>query len=140
MSPVRRPIPAVTEESRPFWDGAKHGVLKLAKCQDCGHIPFPPRARCPDCLSDSLAWVDLSGRARMRGWTDNYLADFEGHDRPVCIVECALEEDPRAVIAMFDSNGTVRGALPDTPLRITFKEDANGWTYPQAEVDERAGR
>lgn len=140
MRPPRRPIPAPNAETHRFWAAMERGVLELAKCQDCGRIPFPPRPRCPDCLSDSLAWVELSGRARLRGWTDNHIVDFEGYDRPVCIVECALEEDPGAVIAMFDDAGSVRDSVPGTPLKISFATDANGWTYPRAEVDREATR
>lgn len=134
-----RPTPAVSAESGPFWEGARCGNLRLQRCGDCGRIPYPPLPRCPDCLSDALDWTTLSGRARLRGWTDNHLVAFGERPRPTCMVECALEEDPRAVLVVLDETASVRGAEPDAPLRITFAQDANGWFYPQASLLRDAG-
>ncbi|MDY6858831.1 MAG: zinc ribbon domain-containing protein [Pseudomonadota bacterium] len=138
MSTAQRPIPAPSAETRPFWEGAKAGTLTLARCRDCGRIPYPPRPRCPDCLSDRLEWIDLSGKALLKGWTDVHLPALPGREGPICIVECALAEDPRTVIAMLDETGSVRGCAPDTPLTISMRMDANGWGYPQATVDTQA--
>src|SRR3979409_109347 len=35
----------------PFWAAAGRGVLLLARCSRCDRIPYPPRPRCPECLS-----------------------------------------------------------------------------------------
>ena len=138
MSNAQRPIPAPSAETQPFWDGAKSGTLMLARCCDCGRIPYPPRPRCPGCLSDHLEWTTLSGKAFLKGWTDIHLPALPGREGPICIVECTLAEDPRTVIAMLDETGSVRGCAPDTPLTISMHMDANGWGYPQASVDTAA--
>ncbi|SFK23398.1 Zn-ribbon domain-containing OB-fold protein [Celeribacter neptunius] len=132
MSQTHRPTPAPSAETLPFWQAAKTGELRLAQCRDCGRIPFPPKPRCPDCLTETLDWVTLSGRATLRGWTDIHLDALPGHKAPICLVECALVEDPRAVIAMIDESGSARGAAPDSPMQIRFEMDENGWAYPQA--------
>ncbi|GEO87049.1 MULTISPECIES: Zn-ribbon domain-containing OB-fold protein [Alphaproteobacteria] len=127
---MQRPVPAANAESRPFWDAAARGVLQLAKCETCGRIAYPPKPRCSYCLSPALLWTELSGRGRLRGWTDNHLAVLAGYERPLCIVECAIEEDPGAVIIALDEAGSVRNCSPDAPLRIGFSADQNGWSYP----------
>lgn len=128
---MQRPAPAPSAETRPFWEAAKRGVLALARCTDCGHIPYPPQPRCPACLSDAQSWVALSGRAMLRGWTEVHIAAVPGHSTPVTIAECALIEDPRAVLALLDETGSVQGCAPDAAVRISFATDANGWAYPQ---------
>ena len=71
-------------------------------------------------------------------WAVPRLPALPGREGPICIVECALAEDPRTVIAMLDETGSVRGCAPDTPLTISMRMDANGWGYPQATVDTQA--
>ncbi|WP_454858915.1 Zn-ribbon domain-containing OB-fold protein [Rhizobium binxianense] len=128
---MQRPAPAPSAENRPFWEGAARGILQLAECEVCGRIAYPPKPRCPYCLSGALRWTELSGRARLRGWTDNHLAALPGYERPICIVECALEEDPGAVVVALDPVGAVRYCRPDAQLQIGFVADVNGWSYPQ---------
>lgn len=135
---LQRPVPAANAESRPFWDGVARGVLQLAKCEACGRIAYPPKPRCPHCLSPALLWTELSGRGRLRGWTDNHLAVLAGHARPLCIVECSIEEDPGAVIVALDETGSVRSCPSDAPLRIVFSADPNGWSYPRVMLAEDA--
>ena len=136
MPKSSRPCPAPNAETAPFWNGARQGDLSLARCADCGRIPYPPKPRCPACLSTELKWITLSGRATLRGWTDIHLAALPCHTPPTCVVECALVEDPRAVLAMIDEGGTARTSQLDSPMQITFAEDSNGWAYPQAQCIE----
>lgn len=120
-------VPAPSAETRPFWEAAARGKLELARCTDCERLLWPPLPRCPDCLSSALVWTEVSGRGRLRGWTDNHVG---GQAAPLCIAECAIEEDPRAVIVALDATGSVRDLPPDALVRIIFRADANGWTYP----------
>ncbi|HEX2827496.1 MAG TPA: Zn-ribbon domain-containing OB-fold protein [Burkholderiales bacterium] len=62
MSEYRKPLPAITDENRPFWEGCKQGRLQLQQCGGCGHIRYPISHVCPDCLSYEFAWKPLSGR------------------------------------------------------------------------------
>jgi uncharacterized OB-fold protein len=56
-----KPLPTVTDENLPFWEGARTGRLRMQRCSACQHIRFPIQARCPDCLSQDFDWQDLSG-------------------------------------------------------------------------------
>jgi len=42
-----------------FYDYLKEGRLTTTQCKKCGHLPWPPRTVCPECMSDELEWVDL---------------------------------------------------------------------------------
>lgn len=64
-----KPLPTPTPTSAPFWDGLKEGVVKLQKCNDCDVWVFYPRSRCSNCLSDSLAWREVSGNGTLYTFT-----------------------------------------------------------------------
>lgn len=49
----------------PFYDNLREGRFTTTACRDCGHKSFPPRVICPECLSESLEWVDLPTQGRV---------------------------------------------------------------------------
>jgi uncharacterized OB-fold protein len=57
-----KPMPAVNEDSTPYWEGTRQGELRAQCCSDCGHLRFPPALVCPKCLGESATWQRLSGR------------------------------------------------------------------------------
>jgi uncharacterized OB-fold protein len=95
-APEKTP-PTITEENRPFWEGAAEGRLMMQRCTDCEHIRNPIQALCPRCLSERLTWVELSGRGEVfarvvyhrafnKAWAD---------DVPYNMVLVQLDEGPR---------------------------------------------
>lgn len=55
------PEPAVSELTRPFWEGGLVGELRLQRCGACGHLRYPISPVCPRCLSGEALWEALSG-------------------------------------------------------------------------------
>ena len=55
------PAPAVTIESKPFWDAAAEGRFLIKRCNDCGQVHWFPRALCPFCFSDKTVWEESPG-------------------------------------------------------------------------------
>ena len=62
MFVIEKPLPAVTEDGAPYWEGCRQGQLRAQRCTACGHIRWPPSALCPRCLADGTEWRALSGR------------------------------------------------------------------------------
>ena len=61
-----KPLPAIDEETRPFWDYAKKHELRMQKCVECGKIYYPPSTLCPHCHSwKGSEWVKLSGKGQV---------------------------------------------------------------------------
>jgi uncharacterized OB-fold protein len=58
----RIPAPAVTSETRPFWDAAAEGRLLVKRCAACGETHHYPRSICPFCGSDRTEWRASSGQ------------------------------------------------------------------------------
>ena len=62
--------PRVTAFTATFWDGLREGKFRTTRCLRCRHITFPPKPVCPECWSDDLEWIDLSGRGILRSYTE----------------------------------------------------------------------
>lgn len=136
-SSAGRPAPAPTPETSPFWEAAAQGRLRLQICAACEELIFPPAGYCPACLSQALVWRELSGRGRLRAWTELFLPAFPGAPKPAVIAEVEPVEGRAAVLAMLTEAepGTLHlGA----PVSIRFARDANGWSYPYAVPDPEA--
>ncbi|MBN1277237.1 MAG: Zn-ribbon domain-containing OB-fold protein [Deltaproteobacteria bacterium] len=41
------------------------GKVMATKCKDCGHVFFPPRADCCDCLTSNMDWQAVSGKGKL---------------------------------------------------------------------------
>ena len=44
---------------------AAEGRFALQVCEDCGHVPYPPRDACPRCLSARLTFGDVDPNGRL---------------------------------------------------------------------------
>src|SRR5690554_2732852 len=64
-----KPLPVVTEISRPFWEGLQEGRLLLQRCDACEGWVFYPRRHCTHCLSPELSWKEASGEATLYSYT-----------------------------------------------------------------------
>jgi acetyl-CoA acetyltransferase len=53
-----KPLPTITDLTRPFWTAAKQGHLVLQKCQRCATFNFHPKPWCIECGSRELVWTD----------------------------------------------------------------------------------
>lgn len=119
-----RPSPVETAETRDFWDGARSGQLILKSCSTCGRFAGQLSPRCPDCLTETLQPVVLSGRARLCGRTELHLPAL-GKDRqsPLCLIECAPEEAPGIALVALDELGTTRDLSPGAQVRLRFRSE-----------------
>ena len=93
-----RPIPKVTPETEPFWQGAAEGRFLLQQCNDCDLTYYYPRALCPDCLSDDVDWFEATGTGTVysyssaesvSGWPEEHL--------PLVLAYVELAEGPRVM-------------------------------------------
>ncbi len=64
-----KPLPVVTEEDRPYWEGCKQGKLVLQYCNECQQYQFYPRLYRMRCSSNELQWVEVSGHGFIYSYT-----------------------------------------------------------------------
>jgi len=94
-----RLIPPVTELTRPFWDATRQGKLVLQKCKGCMQRLFPPRANCPSCGSQTLAWESVSGDGVIYTYTIAYRSPHPvlADQCPLAVAVVELAEGPRMI-------------------------------------------
>ena len=51
-----KPLPTITPEAKPFWDGAANNKLLMQRCLDCRNFVWTPRPSCFECGSEQLEW------------------------------------------------------------------------------------
>ncbi len=59
--PDAMPSPAVTDDTRPFFEAALEHRLVIQQCASCGTHRHPPRPLCPYCHSFDAVWPEVPG-------------------------------------------------------------------------------
>ena len=112
-----KPVPVITEENSPFWEGCRRGVLLLQYCEACQSYQFYPRLYCMQCGANSLRWERASGRGVIYSYTvihQNKSPEF-GNDTPYNVAIVQLEEGPRLMSNIVEvASGDLRVDLPVT--------------------------
>ena len=94
---LAKPLPRVSPDNAPFWEGCRAGELRLPYCQDCGKPHLPPGPVCPFCFGARLEWRKASGRGRISTFTVVHKAWFPSFrdEIPYNVVQVELAEGPR---------------------------------------------
>jgi uncharacterized OB-fold protein len=115
MFAIEKPLPAITEDGAPFWEGCRHGQLRVQRCTACGHLRWPPSILCPKCLAEGGEWTALSGRGTIYSFIivhrPQHPAFFDDVPYNVAIVE--LDEGVRMHSNVVEcANEELRVGLP----------------------------
>ena len=121
---IPKPLPAVTNETAPYWEGCKKHELRIQKCGACGNFQFYPRILCTKCSSDRVEWIKASGRAKVTTFTivRRPVSPAFADDVPYVVALVALDEGPTMMT-------NIVGCLPEQvkigmPVAVTFED----WT------------
>lgn len=130
MSTTPRPVPAPDPATRPYWDAAQRGELKLPKCGDCGKFHFYPRTFCPHCGSAKLAWEASAGQGEIYTFTVVQRAPSPAFEAevPYVVAVVALDEGPHLM-------SNIVNVAPDAVrvgqrVRVSFKPIGEGEALP----------
>lgn len=119
MPDIQRPVPAITELTRPFWTGGAQGVLRMQQCTVCDRLCHPPALRCPHDHAP-LEYAELSGRGRLESWTINRHQWFPGFTPPYVIAFVNPAEDPGARLLTNVVNIDPDELVDNMALRVVF--------------------
>jgi uncharacterized OB-fold protein len=125
-----RALPVPTPATQPFWDALGRHELTVQYCANCQSHVFYPRFSCPTCGDQGLAWVRVSGRAKLHSYVINHSAapGFE-KDVPYVIAIVELDEGPRMMTNLRDVAPDPLALELDMPLEVTF-QTRGGFTLP----------
>lgn len=131
MSDYSKPVPTITPELRPFFEGAKQRELRVQRCTACGTQRFPARAICSNCLSTDAEWVAVSGRGEVFSFNVMHQVYHPGfaNQVPYAVVIVQLAEGAKMVSNLV-------GVLPHDirigmPVRVVFEDITDEVTLPK---------
>lgn len=105
---MEKPLPFVTPDTAPFWEGCRRGQLRLQRCAACAAWRYPPAPVCPRCASTEASWLPTAGKGRIYSFVVYHRAFHlayaeevpyamalveldEGVRLPLRVVECSPE-------------------------------------------------
>jgi uncharacterized OB-fold protein/acyl dehydratase len=94
-SPVLRPRPGISRDTKFFWDGIDQGELRIQTCDGCGALHHPPMVRCPDCGAYDLGYVVSKGRGKVYSFVEVHYPQIPAFDYPLLVVLVELDEGTR---------------------------------------------
>ena len=128
MSADGRPLPVPTRLSTPHWDGCKEGVLRVQRCDDCGHHVFIPQPLCTKCMSGNLSWVESQGRGTLYSYTVVHRPQRPIFDVPYTVAIVELDEGFHMLTNLLDVEpGDVAIGMP---LEVSFEPMSDDITLP----------
>ncbi len=128
MAYQQRKIPFVGDtgsnpETKRVFDGAANGRLIVPKCNACGRSHWYPRAICPHCFSQDLAWNEASGKGTIYSFSVMKRAEV-----PYAIAYVTLEEGPTMMTNVVDCD--LDAIKIGQPVKLTFVPSENGPPMP----------
>ena len=131
MNEQQRPLPLEDFDSHPYWEAARLHQLMLPFCGVCERFGFPPRARCPQCLSADLSWRELSGHGTVYTFCIMYDSFVSGFEPPYVIAQVELAEQPDLLLTTNIVECPPEAVRIGMPVELTFEELTEGYTLPQ---------
>lgn len=115
--PAGKPLPDVTDQTRPFWRAAKDGKLVMQKCGRCSTLNFFPKPWCIECGSRALEWAEVRPAGTIYSYTIAYkvMMNFPAWKEDLPVVMCIIDLDDGA--RMY---GQLIGSPPEK-VRIGMK-------------------
>ena len=128
---MKKPLPLVTPETRPFWDGCAGAELRYQACTACGTVQLLPRTLCERCHGGELAWQRSAGRGRILTHTTVYRAPTPAFrdDAPYVIAIVDMDEGFRLMVNV--AGGEQPGLAIGARVTIGFTM-RDGMALPEA--------
>jgi uncharacterized protein len=92
----------------------EQGKVMATKCPKCGTISFPPRMDCPNCISTSAEWFEVTGPGTLATYSI------------VTYGPSGFEDDAPYTLAVVDYGdfrifGRVRKDIPKNEIKVGMK-------------------
>ena len=125
-----KPLPTIVGETKPFWDSCRRGQLVIQRCVDCGQYQWYPRGICADCWTDTIEWVQASGRGTVWTYTVTQQNRTTGFAEmvPYVLALVELEEGVRMFTNIVDCNP--RDVHIGMAVEVTFQTATPQITIP----------
>jgi uncharacterized OB-fold protein len=126
-----RARPVFTDLTQPFWDAAKERRLAIQRCQDCGYYNHPPRPLCDRCLSDKLAFEDVSGNGTLWSFTVMHQKSVAGFEESVPYATALIELDEQPMLLLPANLSADSDLAIGRRMRVSFQAIDGDFVLPQ---------
>ena len=121
LAGISVPGPTKIPLTEPFWSAAEQGRLMIQRCRETGTHVFYPRGRCPGTWTDTLEWVQASGRATLKSFSEVWKPGNEGWipATPYVVGLVTLNEGPTLLSTILcDEIPSIGDPLSFVPFNI----------------------
>jgi uncharacterized OB-fold protein len=125
-----KPVPAPDRASAAFWEAAQNHVLVVQRCESCGLAQYPPDLICRRCQSDSLAFVNASGLAKVYSFAIYTRPFMTGFEVPYVLALIDLDDYPTVRMMTNIVETPIDQVAIGMQVEVTF-ENRRGWALPQ---------
>jgi uncharacterized OB-fold protein len=130
------PLPAITDDTRPFWDACRRHALAIQRCTECGAFRHPPSPVCWRCRSFTHTWAPVSGQGTVFTYAVVHRAFVPGLEPalPYIVVLVALDDAP-GVRLLTNLVGTAAADLRiGLPVEVCYEDVSDEVTLPRVRV------
>jgi len=128
LSSEPRPRPAMSDDTRFFWEGAARRELLIQRCASCGSLRHPPGPMCPKCRSTEWDTVRATGRGEVFSFVVHHHPPVPGFQIPYVVALVELEEGTRLVANVVDVDPAA--VTIGMPVEVTFLDVGEDLTVP----------
>ncbi len=124
-------VPEPSEVSAPFWEATRQRQLVVQYCQECREWVWYPRAFCPACLAQTLAWRTVSGNGVVYAVAVHRRAispEFKGRT-PYAVALIELAEGVRMLSGLVGPGATEAQVGAEVALTWERLEDGRHLPY-----------
>ena len=129
--PYDKPLPKLNTDNRLFWEGCRKHELRFQRCNDCGHVRWPPSVLCPQCHATEINWLISKGIGRVYTFAVYHTAFHSGFtaDLPYTVAVVVLDEGPHLLT-------NIVGCRPDEvrcdmPVEVIWEDVDERITLPK---------
>jgi uncharacterized protein len=132
---VSRVVPRPDPVTDGFWRAAREGALAIQRCGGCACFQHPPQPMCMSCGSPSVAFIEVSGNARLVSWTTTHhpVIPALAPELPYVCLVVELDEQPGLwlVSDLIGRSVDVAALRVDMPMRAVFDTRVGDLVLPQ---------
>lgn len=90
-----KPLPEISELTRPFWSAAHDGKLVMQQCARCSTMNFYPKPWCIECGDRRLEWVDVEPTGTVYSYTtaESVMMNLPGWAAELPLTLCLVDLD-----------------------------------------------
>ncbi|MCL2584749.1 MAG: OB-fold domain-containing protein [Streptosporangiales bacterium] len=122
--------PAVSEETRVFWDAAAEGRLVIERCTGCGAHGFPPRGICRACRGRAMEPAEITGPGTVYSYTVNYQRWLPDLEVPYAVVLVEFGQCPGVRVTGRLRGCPVEAVRVGMGVEIGFEPGPGGFAIP----------